>query len=311
MKLTEQQRAALQELVGRGVLGQDQADAVRAALDSGPTRSRRGVLWEVLGYLGGVLVLSGALLLAGQTWAELPEPARVLILTAVAVLPAGVGVFIAGGPGRVRSSRGHRARVITVLFALTAVAGAAAVGTAVPEPVGEWPWAVTGLVLAVVGYLALPAAFTAFASCAFTAALVLAAASDWFSWSVPVTTGLLLGAGLLWTVLVLTGVVAQRTALACGLAIALTGAQWPASESWPWAYGSTFVLALLLLAVFLRSRDPVLLAAGVIGVVIAVPEAVWDWTGGALSAPLIVLLAGVVLLVAGGVGLGWRRRTAR
>src|SRR5690606_13320575 len=161
MKLTEQQRAALQELVGRGALGQDQADAVRAALDSGPARARRGVLWAVRGSLGGVRGPSGALLLAGPSWAALPAPARVLSLTGVAVLPAGVGVFIAGGPGRVRSSRGHRARVITVLFALTAVAGAAAVGTAVPEPVGEWPWAVTGLVLAVVGYLALPVAFTA------------------------------------------------------------------------------------------------------------------------------------------------------
>lgn len=42
--------------------------------------------------------------------------------------------------------------------------------------------------------------------------------------------------------------------------------------------------------------------AGVLGVSVAVPEAVWDWTDGAGGAAGILLVGGAVLLVASGVG---------
>ena len=54
-------------------------------------------------------------------------------------------------------------------------------------------------------------------------------------------------------------------------------------------------------------RSIVLLVAGVLGVTLAVPEAVLDWTNGALGASLILLVAGAVLVAASAVGLRLRR----
>jgi hypothetical protein len=34
-----------------------------------------------------------------------------------------------------------------------------------------------------------------------------------------------------------------------------------------------------------------------------VPEAIWDWTAGAVNGAVLVLVAGAVLLLAGGLGL--------
>jgi hypothetical protein len=66
-------------------------------------------------------------------------------------------------------------------------------------------------------------------------------------------------------------------------------------------------VAIACLALYRFERSLVLLAAGVIGVTIAVPEAVWDITNGAGGAAAILLIAGAVLLGASGAGL-WLRR---
>jgi hypothetical protein len=58
-------------------------------------------------------------------------------------------------------------------------------------------------------------------------------------------------------------------------------------------------------------RSIVLLVAGVVGVTIAVPQAVMDWTGGAVRGSVALLLAGAVLVVASAVGLRLRRVNAR
>jgi hypothetical protein len=59
------------------------------------------------------------------------------------------------------------------------------------------------------------------------------------------------------------------------------------------------------------TRGCVLIAAGVVGVAIAVPEAVHNWTGGALGADASLPIAGLSLLAASVAALRLRRRADR
>ena len=73
----------------------------------------------------------------------------------------------------------------------------------------------------------------------------------------------------------------------------------------------TFVAAVAFFVLYRWRRDVVLLVAGVIGVAVAAPEAVWDWTDGAAGGALILLVAGAALVGASAAGLGmWRSRPA-
>ena len=76
----------------------------------------------------------------------------------------------------------------------------------------------------------------------------------------------------------------RATAAGIAAALALIGAQFP--EHAFIVYSATLVVALVCFGCYLADRMPILLIGGVIGVTIAVPEAVWDWTGGAVSGAL-------------------------
>jgi hypothetical protein len=92
------------------------------------------------------------------------------------------------------------------------------------------------------------------------------------------------------------------------------GAQQPLADAGVrgWAYGLTFGVAFGCFALYRWQRETVLLVAGVVGVAIAAPEAVWDWTGGAVGGAVILLVAGGALVGASAVGLGlWRARPDR
>ena len=108
------------------------------------------------------------------------------------------------------------------------------------------------------------------------------------------------------------GVLGQpQLGLGLGAAITLFGAQMPLwhDGAAPWAYLLTVVFAFACLAAYRFMRTPVLLVAGVAGVTVAVPEAIWDITNGTVGAAAILLVAGVVLLAASGTGFRLHRRT--
>ncbi len=91
--------------------------------------------------------------------------------------------------------------------------------------------------------------------------------------------------------------------------MALFGAQYPLAGSGTAvvAYALTGALAIASFAAYLRAYRIVLLVTGVVASTIVVPEAVWDWTDGAVSGGALLLVAGAVLLVASGAGLRLRR----
>jgi len=286
-KLAHGQVRALGELVSAGTLSQREADAVRHALtDSESTPMGRRIA-EVVGYVGGALLLAGAALVVGTSWDSFSHAGRVWLLVGVTVALIGAAVAL-------------RNRVTGALLALGALTGGLA-GTVAFDTHPALAGGLAALLLAVAGYAAWPAVFALpVAGLAGGAAVVGLVDLGGYtpSW---IGAGLVLLA-LVWAVLVGFEVVRHRaTGAGVAAALALIGAQFP--EHAFIVYSTTFVVALLCFGCYLADRMPILLTGGVIGVTTAVPEAVWDWTHGAISGPILVLIAGAVLLAAGGLGL--------
>lgn len=305
--LTAEQDAALVRLVDDGVLTAEQGDAVRAALTVEEGVPRR--VAEVLGYLGGGLVLAGAALLIGTSWEELTRPARIVVLLVSATVLMGAGVLIAGGPRGLRAAKASaRTRVAGVLFGLTAVVGGFAAATIAGSHEGLWATS-TMLVLAAFGYLALPSLACLAVAAVGCVAVAWQVVVEVFDADAPWLAGVLIVVGVLWGVLTVAGVIRPAWAgFTAAAGIALIGGQVPlgSSEWTPWGYLLTAGVALAGFAAYRLHRSPVLLAAGVVGFTLAVPEAIWDWTGGSVGGAAIVLIAGAVLLALGGLSLRLR-----
>jgi hypothetical protein len=122
-----------------------------------------------------------------------------------------------------------------------------------------------------------------------------------------------LGAGVLalgaaWVWLAWRGLVAERRfALAIAVTFGLAGAQLvvagdTANQNYL-GYALTAIVAAACFAAYARTRDWVVLAGGVIGATLVVPEFLYDATGGSLGASGVMLVAGVTLLAGSMVGL--------
>ncbi|QYC41157.1 hypothetical protein Nocox_17740 [Nonomuraea coxensis DSM 45129] len=344
--MTQSRDEVLRRLVREGVLTAAQALAVHEALDEAerPARAR----WaEVAGYVGGALLLAGAVSLAGTSWPVLSTAARVLILVSATAALLAAGLLLAdlaprlrasrlrpspgGGPGgsapRVRAGPGEWWRAWTagaeragavrrrsggVALALASVTGALAASELSAALTGSQlvAAAVTGLVLAVAGYVALPGGPCAVAVAGFAALTAEAVAGELSGWN-PVAVGLtLVGTGVAWTALVRAGVIGQRRlGLGLGAAVALIGAQHGLGTGGDlaWSYVATFAVAVACLVLYRWERAWVLLVAGIAGFTLAVPEAVWDWTDGAVGGSLALMIAGLVLVASSVLGLRLHR----
>ena len=73
------------------------------------------------------------------------------------------------------------------------------------------------------------------------------------------------------------------------------------------AYVATAVVGAVSFWVYVVTRAWPYLAAGVVGVTLAVPEALSDWFDGALGAAGVLLATGVTLLLAALAGLRLRQ----
>ncbi|HEX3199228.1 MAG TPA: DUF2157 domain-containing protein [Propionibacteriaceae bacterium] len=94
-------RELLDRWVERGLIRQEQADRIRSEEDweAPPATStaaaqagRRGsLIVEALGYLGGILIVVAAVLIANWYWAGIPTSGRVALPAGAAALLAGAG----------------------------------------------------------------------------------------------------------------------------------------------------------------------------------------------------------------------------
>lgn len=139
--------------------------ATRTTTETTPTtRTRRqGPLPEIIGYVGGALVVSAGLNLVGQTWDSWPQVAQFAVVTMGVVALVSAAVVLTVTAGGVDALREHviRRRLVGVLVVLAAPLSAAALaigldwgGISLDESGSYWPLAVITVALVVTGVAA-------------------------------------------------------------------------------------------------------------------------------------------------------------
>ncbi|MEQ6901793.1 DUF2157 domain-containing protein [Nocardioides sp. YIM 152588] len=318
-RITRQVRAPATQLsvlvdrwVGAGIITEEQAARMRAEGDvrvtlpaaapvPAPTaedhRRATSLAVEALGYLGGVIVLVGAIMVGALYWEDLSTATRLaLIGTAAAALVAG-GFVVPPGLGEA----GDRLRSVLWLASTGAVAGFmgvfavdvmdlddSAVGLAVASVTAVWAAALWTMRH---GFLQQAAAMVMLMITAATA--VVQVFPD--NYSLP---GLgVWGVAGVWLLLGWGGLLGPRQAVLPAAAAAMVVG---AMTTFPADAGVVLALAtaasVVLLAV--AFRDLVLLAVGAVGSLMVLPESVSIWFPDTLAAPVALLLVGGGMVLA-------------
>jgi len=108
--------AALEALVHDGSLSADQADLVRTQYEvtEEPSDSRKSVLAEIAGYLGGAFVVIAVTIVTARQWVAFTELQRGILFGALAIALFALGTFVG-------TSTAVKSRLSGVLFGLAAV----------------------------------------------------------------------------------------------------------------------------------------------------------------------------------------------
>ncbi|HEX6248569.1 MAG TPA: hypothetical protein VFZ64_11915 [Nocardioidaceae bacterium] len=295
------------------------------AVEGAPMRRR---LAELAGYVGGAFVVAAAGLFLADQWPNLSVAQRVGLLGGITVLLLAAGLAVRRTGGGIQALSGEqqqvRRRLASVLFTAGAAAGAATTvvwlidlieqrGTEMTE--GNWiglGGSLVLIVLALGGYLLAHSllgqlAVALGAAYAVPFALGVAEVED------PIVIGIVvLVVGAVWLVLAERGAWHELVpARVIGSLFVLVGAQIPIGSDQPWvAYLLTILVAGVGFAMYVGRRAWPYLAVGVVGVTLAVPEALMDWTEGSLGTAGVLLVAGVTLLGASLLGLRLRKEVA-
>ncbi|MDT0214631.1 hypothetical protein Q9R29_12110 [Rothia sp. ARF10] len=294
-------------------------------LGSHPTTTLRRRLGEVATYVGIAFVLAAVAVFLAPRWLDLGWATRVAMIAGagLVVALAGWGVARPVGGFEALRARGHasRLRLVSVLLTSAAGAGAAAVGVAVLEQVqrsGTEMEHGTRVGLAGFGTLVVlgTAAYLLAPTLVAHAALVVGV-----GYTVPFLSqelGLhggrpvgfgLLTAGVAWFVLAERGLWREvLTGRLVGVGFLLAGAQGQLASQTRWVgYVLTFAVGIIGFLLHLTRRAWPYLLLGVVGVTVAVPEALLDWTEGTLGTAVALLGAGIALLLSGLLALRLRR----
>lgn len=217
--------------------------------------------------------------------------------------PVAVGVN-----GAMAVSRPHsaRTRLAAVLFVLSSLSTAAAVGSAVDSGSGDTAWVYAcfaGLLVGIAGYLALPSLVGVLTVAGFSAAVVPGVMYELLDIDSPGPGIAVLGLGLVWFALTKLGAVTESWAgYLIAVVIAVYGAQLAGiAEESPVVYLLTALVALLCFGLYATDRSWVLILGGTAALALAAVEAVWDWTDGSIGAAAAVLVIGAGVLGIGSV----------
>jgi hypothetical protein len=281
------------------------------------TRPMRVALAEG-GYLGVTLMVGGMAVLMGLYWRQLTDVVSASLLAILTGLFIGAGLAVAGGPRGLPSLRvakvSARSHVAGALFAL-ASGSAFAVVLILAHDHAWFAAAAIGLIVAVFGYTLLPTVSGLLASTALSVVLAVSTVDELMR-PTPLSVGAaLVGVGLLLGLFSALGLIRQaELGLSLGAVIALVGAQQPLAraDTVMWAYAMSFALGVACVALYVDRPVNTLLIVGVLGTGLAVLEATWDLTRGALGLVAILVASGAALISTSGVGLYlWRSRSER
>ena len=292
--ITEEQGALIRDRA-KDLPAARQPVAPAAALPADRRAELRSYAIEALGYLGGLLVVIAATLLANLYWDDLGVGARLGVLGGAAV-----GLVVAGrlAPAD-RGDAWSRLRAVLWAAATVAVAGFAAVYA---DEVLDWresdmALAVSGTATAVAALLWLAHRVVLQQVVLMVGAMLTAGAAmdqlvdgDW-------------GVGLgIWAVALAWAVLGWTRRLrppSVAMAFGALGMVFGASATM--SYDAGIVLALLTVAgvvvAAVLARELPLLAAGAFGTLMIVPRAMDAWFPGELTAPFVLLGVGAGLVV--------------
>lgn len=302
-------RTPIEELLRRwaedGVITPDQAERMRgyAEQDGSADDSHHGQLVvEGLGYVGGVTVLAGAMLVGAQYWGDLGTAMRLVVLT------TGTLVLFCGGAVLPPSTGTLGDRMRAVLWAVSTgtFSGVLAVWGEQSLDLGD-----RGLPLLVA------------AGCAVYAAALWASHSTWLQQIVMMAALALTaaaslhrlfgsddlpglgvwGVGIVWVALAWSETLPpRRLGLTLGSATAIFGAMLAASADAGMILTLSTIVAVIVVAVVVR--DLVLLGVGAFGALANVPVAMTRWFPDSIAAAVALLvvgsgLVGIAVLIAG------------
>jgi MFS family permease len=294
----------LADWVSADIITQEQADRIAAHELSQAARrqtapaANTSLLVEALGYVGGVIILVGAVLLATEFWDELGVPGRLAVVGGAAAVMVVAGLAVPQRAGE----QGRRLRAVLWAAATGAFAGfMGLLSSDVLGLFGDDSGLLTSAATAAVAVLLWWLRPTnlqhlvAAVALAATVATALAKISD--AEYLPGTG--IWAVGLVWFLLALGGVLRpRRFALTLGSAVAIVGALLLMVMSDDAGIALTLASAAAVVAMAVVMTDLTLLAVGAVGLLFALPTAVSTWFGGTFAAPIALLGAGVLLVVA-------------
>jgi hypothetical protein len=308
--MNERLDRALAVLVERGEITALQAESVRIAYDAnphvpaGPPRaSRRNMLGEVGGYVGGIFTVVAVSIILSQSWDRLTDGGKVGILAGISAILLLTAFFVG------RTSEVRR-RLAGTLGAGGAFAAAGAAGFAAAMDYEPMAATGAGLVVAAASYFwnrSVPGqiAFAGFAAAFFSSSLIEltnARASG-------VVLFVLLILGTLWIAASLQGLLPERIIglLLGGFAIFIASQIAFSTDLRTLSYSVSFGAAALGFLAYLRFGYWPLLVLAVVMSTFGVGELVGATLGGAFGAALGLLAAGIALLAGSAFALNQRK----
>ncbi len=284
----------------------------------------RAMLPEIGGYIGGVFVIAATAVLVGPYWETIPRLLQVLLFAVPAALLFAAAVLIAlAAPGGWNPRAGRvptaRRRVVAVLLIAGAVLGGGAAAVLADTGAADRVAFAGASVLLLAAYAFCRTALiqlAALLSCVF-------AVESWTAWAAHQLTGTLnpsvpIGAALcglavVWYAASVVGLIEERRlALVAACAVVFAAAEILAigGES-PGAVAAGYLLLALLaaggLVGYLRTGLTGLLVVGVVALATVVPQAILEYTNGALGAGGALLVVGLSIIGASVLGFRLRR----
>jgi hypothetical protein len=305
--------ALLDRWVADGLLSTDQAVAIRAVEpgmrvsarpaatpDRAPASTElRSLLTEALGYLGGVVILVAAGLVAARFWHDLSTGGRVALAAVATALLVAAGLRVPRGAGDLYTDPGRR--LTAVLLGLGVVGTAVTlglVGAEVLDLTGEGTALLTSAGAAFTGATLAWRRPSVVQQVATVVPLAVAAGvlasrlgADVFGTGVAIWL-----VGPAWFALGALGLFGPRRADApLAAAVCVAGAVTATSTDAGIALALATTVAVVALA--LAWRDLLLLGIGAVAAFLVLPPAVGAWFPGSLAAPIALLVVGVGLVV--------------
>jgi len=292
---------ALNELISEGKVSAELADEIRIkyqASENGPlseieeAQSRRSILAEIGGYLGGIFTTVAAVIVLSTQWERLTKAGQVSIFIALALI---LGVIAY----RLNYGKGAQRRVAGLLFPASALATTAAIGTILGDN-GPYSLAfLLGTLVALYGYMRVQTQFGHVALYVGLFSTLVAANEQLFNRNLeyPLLISWLALASLwLWLTLRLT-LQEQFWGYLLSMGTYFIAAQYLQIEDQTLLY---FLLSTLTTALgiwlYLQTRKWPLLIGALAIATFAVGTFIIDTFNGALGAALALLVGGLILI---------------